>query len=798
MEKELEQMLQTVCSKGIKEASSEEIYAALLQWSKEKMNGMKHNEGDRKLYYISAEFLVGKLLSNNLINLGVFEEVREVLKKHGHDLTEIEEVELEPSLGNGGLGRLAACFLDSLATLGYPAYGCGIRYRYGMFKQEIRDGYQVEVPDNWLMNGNPFELRRPEYAKIVKFGGYVSVHTDENGRNVFTQEGYQSVKAIPFDFPIVGYGNGIVNTLRIWDAEPVECFQLDSFDKGDYQKAVEQENLARNIVEVLYPNDNHYAGKELRLKQQYFFISASVQEAVEKYMRKHDDIHKFYEKVTFQLNDTHPTVAIAELMRVLMDDYYLTWEEAWEITTKTCAYTNHTIMAEALEKWPIELFSRLLPRIYQIVEEINRRFVLDIQQKYSNVPGVDVQEKIRKMAIIYDGQVKMANMAIVSGYSVNGVARLHTEILEKQELKDFYEMFPERFNNKTNGITQRRFLLHANPLLADWVTAHVGDDWITDLPQISRLKVYADDKKAQQEFMNIKYQNKVRLAKYILEHNGIEVDPRSIFDVQVKRLHEYKRQLLNILHVMHLYNELKEHPELDFYPRTFIFGAKAAAGYRNAKLTIKLINSVADVVNNDPAINGKIKVVFIENYNVSNAEIIFAAADVSEQISTASKEASGTGNMKFMMNGALTIGTLDGANVEMHEVLGDENMFLFGLTAEEASHMSRGYDPYLLYTRDPVLRRALDQLKAGFRDGVSYEDLYQRLLFGVDCPADQYLLLADFASYCAASQRVTDTYRDRERWNRMSLHNTARSGIFSADRSVADYADTIWPVPYKK
>ena len=658
--------------------------------------------------------------------------------------------------------------------------------------------FEVEVPDNWLMNGNPFELRRPEYAKIVKFGGYVSVHTDENGRNVFTQEGYQSVKAIPFDFPIVGYGNGIVNTLRIWDAEPVECFQLDSFDKGDYQKAVEQENLARNIVEVLYPNDNHYAGKELRLKQQYFFISASVQEAVEKYMRKHDDIHKFYEKVTFQLNDTHPTVAIAELMRVLMDDYYLTWEEAWEITTKTCAYTNHTIMAEALEKWPIELFSRLLPRIYQIVEEINRRFVLDIQQKYSNVPGVDVQEKIRKMAIIYDGQVKMANMAIVSGYSVNGVARLHTEILEKQELKDFYEMFPERFNNKTNGITQRRFLLHANPLLADWVTAHVGDDWITDLPQISRLKVYADDKKAQQEFMNIKYQNKVRLAKYILEHNGIEVDPRSIFDVQVKRLHEYKRQLLNILHVMHLYNELKEHPELDFYPRTFIFGAKAAAGYRNAKLTIKLINSVADVVNNDPAINGKIKVVFIENYNVSNAEIIFAAADVSEQISTASKEASGTGNMKFMLNGALTLGTMDGANVEIVEEVGEENAFIFGLSAQEVINYENhgGYDPMEIFNNDQDVRKVLMQLINGTfapGDPELFRPLYNSLL-NTQCTAkaDTYFILKDFKSYAEAQKRVEAAYRDEDNWAKSAILNVACSGKFTSDRTIQQYVDEIW------
>ena len=664
--------------KTLEEATPQQVFQAVSYAIKEQIvdNWMATQEAYEKedpkmVYYMSMEFLMGRALGNNMINLQSYNDVKEALAEMNIDLNMVENQEPDAALGNGGLGRLAACFLDSLATLGYPAYGCGIRYRYGMFKQQIRDGFQVEVPDNWLADGNPFELRRPEYAKIVKFGGYVAIR-NENGRNVFSQEGYQSVKAVPFDFPIVGYGNGIVNTLRIWDAEAVECFSLDSFDKGDYQKAVEQANLARNIVEVLYPNDNHYAGKELRLKQQYFFISASVQEAVAKYMRNHDDIRKFHEKVTFQLNDTHPTVAVPELMRILLDEYGLEWDEAWEVTTKTCAYTNHTIMSEALEKWPIELFSRLLPRVYQIVEEINRRFIQDIEKKYAGT-GVNVQEKIRKMAIVYDGQVKMAHMAIVAGYSVNGVARLHTEILKKQELRDFYEMFPERFNNKTNGITQRLFLLHGNPLLADWVTAHIGDEWITDLPHISKLKVYASDAKAQQEFMNIKYQNKVRLAKYILEHNGVVVDPRSIFDVQVKRLHEYKRQLLNILHVMYLYNEIKEHPEMDFYPRTFIFGAKAAAGYRNAKLTIKLINSVADVINNDASVNGKIKVVFIENYNVAIAEEIFAASDVSEQISTASKEASGTGNMKFMLNGALTLGTMDGANVEIVEEVGAEN-----------------------------------------------------------------------------------------------------------------------------
>ena len=801
----VEYNVRTLYRKNLEEADAQQIFQAVSYAIKDRIveNWMEtqkayEKEDPKMVYYMSMEFLMGRALGNNLINLKAYKPVAEALEELGLDLNLIEDQEPDAALGNGGLGRLAACFLDSLATLGYPAYGCGIRYRYGMFKQEIRDGYQVEVPDNWLMNGNPFELRRPEYAKMVKFGGYVSVHTDENGRNVFTQEGYQSVKAIPFDFPIVGYGNGIVNTLRIWDAEPVECFQLDSFDKGDYQKAVEQENLARNIVEVLYPNDNHYAGKELRLKQQYFFISASVQEAVEKYMRKHDDIHKFYEKVTFQLNDTHPTVAIAELMRVLMDDYYLTWEEAWEITTKTCAYTNHTIMAEALEKWPIELFSRLLPRIYQIVEEINRRFIIDIQQKYSNVPGVDVQEKIRKMAIIYDGQVKMANMAIVSGYSVNGVARLHTEILEKQELRDFYELFPEKFNNKTNGITQRRFLAHGNPLLADWVTKHVGKDWITSLAKVEDLTKYATDPKAQQEFLEIKKQNKIRLAKYIKEHNGIEVDPNSIFDVQVKRLHEYKRQLMNILHVMYLYNQIKANPGMDFYPRTFIFGAKAAAGYRTAKKTIKLINTVADVINNDPSINGKIKVVFIEDYRVSIAEWIFAAADVSEQISTASKEASGTGNMKFMLNGAITLGTMDGANVEMYEEVGADNIFIFGMSADEviAHEQHHDYNPYDIYNNDEDIKKVVNQLVDGtysHNDRELFRELYNSLLNPQQGQvADRYFILADFRAYANAQKKIGVYYTNKSAWAKSAILNIAHSGKFSSDRTIQEYVDDIW------
>ncbi|MBR5800817.1 MAG: glycogen/starch/alpha-glucan phosphorylase [Lachnospiraceae bacterium] len=792
--------VKTLYRKNIEEATQQQIFQAVAYAIKDAVidkwmtTQQEYEKKDPKtVYYLSMEFLMGRALGNNIINLQAYKDVKEACQELGLDLNVIEDQEPDAALGNGGLGRLAACFLDSLATLGYAAYGCGIRYRYGMFKQEIRDGYQVEVPDNWLVDGNPFELRRPEYAKEVKFGGYVNVHVDGNGRNHFRQEGYQSVRAIPYDLPIVGYGNGIVNTLRIWDAEAVECFKLDSFDKGDYQKAVEQENLARNIVEVLYPNDNHYAGKELRLKQQYFFISASVQEAVEKYMRKHDDIRKFYEKVTFQLNDTHPTVAVAELMRILMDEYFLTWDEAWEVTTKTCAYTNHTIMSEALEKWPIELFSRLLPRVYQIIEEINRRFIEKIQQMY---PGN--QDKVRKMAIIYDGQVKMAHLAIAAGYSVNGVARLHTEILKNQELKDFYEMMPEKFNNKTNGITQRRFLLHGNPLLADWVTDHVGNDWITDLPKISKLRVYADDEKAQQEFMNIKYQNKVRLAQYIKEHNGIEVDPRSIFDVQVKRLHEYKRQLLNILHVMYLYNVLKDNPEMDFYPRTFIFGAKAAAGYYNAKMTIKLINSVANVVNNDPAINGKIKVVFIENYRVSNAELIFAAADVSEQISTASKEASGTGNMKFMLNGALTIGTMDGANVEIVEEVGEENAFIFGLSSDEVIRYENfgGYDPNEIFNNDPDVRRVLMQLINGTyspNDPDRFRTLYNSLLNTISTSkADTYFILKDFKAYAEAQRRVEAAYRDEKGWAKSAILNVASCGKFTSDRTIQEYVDDIW------
>ena len=800
--KEVEQNVKQLFRKTVDEVSQQELYQAVSYVVKDAIiddwiaTQKQYEKDDPKIvYYMSMEFLLGRALGNNLINMTAYKEVKEALEEMGLNLNELEDQEPDPALGNGGLGRLAACFLDSLASLGYAAYGCGIRYRYGMFKQKIKDGYQEEKPDNWLKNGNPFELRRPEYAKEVRFGGNIRVEYDDKTGDIrFKQENYESVLAVPYDYPIVGYDNHIVNTLRIWDAEPIVDFQLDSFDRGDYHKAVEQQNLAKTIVEVLYPNDNHYAGKELRLKQQYFFVSASLQAALEKYKKYHDDIHKLPEKMTIQMNDTHPTVAVAELMRLLLDEEGLGWDEAWEITTKTCAYTNHTIMAEALEKWPIDLFSRLLPRVYQIIQEIDRRFVAKIREMY---PGNE--EKVAKMQILRDGQVKMAHLAIVAGYSVNGVARLHTEILKKQELRDFYEMMPQKFNNKTNGITQRRFLMHGNPLLADWVTDKLGTkDWITDLSLMSGLKKWVDDEEALKEFMSIKYENKVRLAKYIKEHNGIEVDPRSIFDVQVKRLHEYKRQFLNILHVMYLYNEIKEHPEISFYPRTFIFGAKASAGYIRAKQIIKLINSVADVVNNDRSINGKLKVVFIEDYRVSNAEIIFAAADVSEQISTASKEASGTGNMKFMLNGAPTLGTMDGANVEIVEEVGAENAFIFGLSSDEVINYENngGYNPMDIYNSDADIRRVVNQLVDGTYsqgDKEMYRDLYNSLLTAQGgSKADTYFILKDFRSYADTQKKVEEAYRDKDRWAKMALLNTASCGKFSSDRTIQEYVDDIW------
>ena len=792
--KEVVENVKSLFRRDMEEATNEQIYQAVAyavkdlmidDWIKSQKEYKKQNK--KTVYYLSMEFLMGRALGNNMINLTHYKEMAEALDELGLDINVIEDQERDAALGNGGLGRLAACFLDSLATLGYPAYGCGIRYHYGMFKQAIENGYQVEKPDDWLKNGNPFEIRRDEYAKIVKFGGYVDVEIDDQGRQNFVQKNYQQVRAIPYDMPILGYGNGVVNTLRIWDAEAVQTFNLSSFDRGEYDKAVEEQNLARNISEVLYPNDNHYSGKELRLKQQYFFVSASVQSAISRFKESNDDIHDLPKKVTFQLNDTHPTVTVAELMRILIDEEKLGWDEAWDIVCHTCAYTNHTIMSEALEKWPVELFSRLLPRIYQIVEEINSRFVRQIQEKYPNQP-----EKVASMAIVYDAQVRMAHLAIAGSFSVNGVARLHTEILKKRELKDFYEMTPEKFNNKTNGITQRRFLLHANPLLADWITDKIGDEWITNLPHLEKLAIYADDEKAQQEFLNIKYKNKIRLAKYIKEHNHVDVDPRSIFDCQVKRLHEYKRQLLNILHVMYLYNQLKEHPDMDIVPRTFVFGAKAAAGYSRAKLTIKLINSVADRINNDPTINGKIKVVFIEDYRVSNAEIIFAAADVSEQISTASKEASGTGNMKFMLNGALTLGTMDGANVEIVEEVGEENAFIFGLSADEVMNYEKngGYNPRDIYNSNMEIRKVLTQLVNGYYSPENpelFREIYDSLL-----NQDQYFTLLDFDAYTKAQNKINEAYKDEAAWAKSAILNIAKSGKFTADRTIEQYAQEIW------
>ncbi len=785
--------------KDLEDASQQELFQAVSNviestiidnW----MDSCKRFEanGSKIVYYLSMEFLIGRLMGNNLLNLGEYDGVREALEEMGLNINVLEDQEPDPALGNGGLGRLAACFLDSLATGGYHAYGCGIRYHYGMFKQKIENGFQKEVPDNWLKHGYPFELKRPEHAHEVYFGGNTRAEYDPNlGKNRYIYENYSSVMAVPYDIPVVGFKNGVVDTLRIWDAEAINDFELASFDRGDYAKAVEQNNLAKTITEVLYPNDNHMSGKELRLKQQYFFVSASVQEALCKHMRQYGTLKNLPEKCAFQMNDTHPTVAVPELMRLLMDTYGMEWDEAWDITTRTCAYTNHTIMQEALEKWPIDLFSRLLPRVYEIIEEINRRFVDEVSRRYPND-----YNKLKNLAIVFDGQIRMAYLAIVGGHSVNGVAALHTEILKKDVLRDFYELMPEKFNNKTNGITQRRFLLHGNRLLADWVTDKIGPKWATQLSELSGLKLYVDDAKAQHEFLTIKLKNKERLAAYILEHNGVEIDPYSIYDVQVKRLHEYKRQLLNILHVMYLRNKLLENPNMDFYPRTFIFGAKASAGYKTAKLIIKLINSVADVVNNDPALHNRIKVVFIEDYKVSNGEMIFAAADVSEQISTASKEASGTGNMKFMLNGALTIGTMDGANVEIVQEVGKENAFIFGLSSDEVINFEHhgGYYPNNIFNSDGEIRQVLTQLINGTfsQDTELFRPLYDSLLSNRYGRPDQYFILADFRAYMEAQRKVGEAFRNRNEWAKKALLNVACSGKFSSDRTIEEYVRDIW------
>lgn len=795
--------VKTLYRKTLENATPEELYQAAVfavrdvitdKWMK---THDEYYEKDAKVvYYLSMEFLMGRFFGNALINLEMFDEVKEVFAELGIDYNIVEEAEPDPGLGNGGLGRLAACFLESLSTLSLPAYGCGIRYHYGIFEQRIEHGYQVEVPDNWLENGDPWGIKRNEYAVEVKFGGNVRAVEKGNGEYRFVQENYQSVTAIPYDYPVIGYGNNTVNTLRLWEAKPKTRLDLKSFNEGNYQKAAEEELLANTLTDVLYPADEHIQGKELRLRQQYFFISATIQRVIARFKEKHTDFNELPDKVAFQLNDTHPSMAVAELMRVLVDENDLPWNQAWDITRKVCAYTNHTIMSEALEKWPMELFSRLLPRIYQIVEEINRRFVLELTEKYGNNP-----EKIRKMAIIADGQIRMAYLAIVGSHSVNGVAALHTEILKNQELHDFYALYPEKFNNKTNGITQRRWLLHANPKLAALITETIGKDWITNLDELEGLVPYAEDAAFRSRFMAIKKENKIALAKYIKETKGIEINPDSVFDIQVKRLHEYKRQLLNILHIIGLYNQLKMNPRLDMVPRTFIFGAKAAAGYRRVKLIIKLINAVADVVNNDPTIHGKIKVVFMENYRVSLAEKLIPAADISEQISTAGKEASGTGNMKFMLNGALTVGTMDGANVEICEEVGRENIFIFGMSAEEVQRKyQEGYDPWMVYNMNQEVRMALTSLIDGTFDADTnlFRELYDALLNGCGGRADEYFVLEDYADYARAQWDIDKAYRDTEKWAKMAILNTAKSGKFSSDRTIRQYAEEIWHLPQVK
>ena len=751
----------------------------------------EYREKDVKVvYYLSMEFLMGRFFGNSVMNLMMYDTVREALEELGFDYNSIENTEPDPGLGNGGLGRLAACFLDSLSTMEYPAYGCGIRYHYGIFEQKIENGYQVEKPDNWLANGDFWSIKRTEYEAEVKFGGDVRTEIKDNGELKFIQENYSSVIAVPYDYPVIGYGNNTVNTLRLWEARPKNFFDLQSFNAGNYAKALEEQNIANTITEVLYPADEHIQGKELRLRQQYFFISATVQRVIARFKKDHDDFSLLPDKVAFQLNDTHPSIAVAELMRVLVDENDVPWDKAWEITTKVCAYTNHTIMSEALEKWPVELFSRLLPRIYMIIEEINRRFCIELVQKYGNNPG-----KIHDMSIIADGQIKMAYLAIVGSHSVNGVAKLHTEILKKQELKDFYEFYPDKFNNKTNGITQRRWLLHANRPLAGLITDTIGDGWIRDLDELNKLLPMADNREFREKFMDIKRANKRALAEYIKMTNGVDIDSESIYDIQVKRLHEYKRQLLNVLHIIHLYFRLKAEPEMDITPRTFIFGAKAAAGYRMAKDIIKLINSVAEVVNNDPDVNGKIKVVFMANYCVSLAERLIPAADVSEQISTAGKEASGTGNMKFMLNGAVTIGTMDGANVEIHDEVGEENIIIFGLSSEETARMSRehSYNPWDMYHSDERIRRVMDSLVDGTfapDNPELFRGVFNSLL-GSD-RSDEYFVLKDFASYAEAQERLERIYKNKDEWSRMAVINTAKSGKFSSDRTIREYAKEIW------
>jgi len=794
-------MLRTAYRKTVATATPQQIYNALSLTIKEYVseNWLATHEHFEKsdvktVYYLSMEFLMGRFMGNAILNLSLQDTVKEALDELGIDANLAEEAEHDPGLGNGGLGRLAACFLDSLSTLGYPAYGCGIRYHYGIFEQHIEDGYQVEKPDNWLHYGDPWGVRREEYAKEIQFGGRVNTIRDENGEYRFVLEDFQSVMAIPYDYPVVGYDTRMVNTLRLWDAEPVNRFDLQSFNEGQYERAVAEQNLARKLAAVLYPADEHVSGKELRLRQQYFFISATIQRVLQQFEQRHGhNWDKLADKVQFQLNDTHPSLAIAELMRLLIDVYHLPWNQAWEITRATCAYTNHTILSEALEKWPIELFSRLLPRIYMIVEEINNRFCKNLKEWYGNDP-----ERIRAMAICANGMVRMAHLAIVGSHSVNGVAAIHTEILKNIELANFYEIYPEKFNNKTNGITPRRWLAKCNPSLSGLITDTLGDHWKRDLNDLQKLKPFATETAFQQKFMGIKRDNKIALSNHILDAYGHKIDPDSIIDIQAKRLHEYKRQLLKIFHVIDLYTLIKTNPHLDIAPRTFLFAAKAAASYHRAKLIIKLINSVAQMIDNDPIVEGRLKVLFLPNYRVSMAEKLVPAADVSEQISTAGKEASGTGNMKFMLNGALTIGTLDGANIEMLEEVGEENIFIFGMTAAEvqALRASGTYAPWDLYNMDYNVRNVLTTLINGTLDSGNHDlfrELYDAMLNGYGgAPADEYFVLQDFAAYKEAHERVDAAYKDKQRWAQMAIMNTASAGKFSSDRTIRQYADEIW------
>ncbi len=750
-------------------------------------------EGSKKLYYLSFEFLMGRLLTSNILNLMQTKTYTNALKSLGYEVSDIAELENDAGLGNGGLGRLAACFMDSLTTMDLPAYGCTIRYEYGLFRQRIVDGYQTELPDTWLENGNAWEIARPEEAVTVKFGG--QVYTDwSDGHFSFRYENAHTITAVPYDVPLVGYDAKIVNKLRLWSAKAPDVMDMQAFNSGDYIRSTEERQLAELISKVLYPEDNHTEGKELRLKQQYFLVSATLQWILHEYETRYGyDWKNLPKKAVIHINDTHPTLAIPELMRLLIDEKGLGWDEAWDITRRTFAYTNHTVLSEALEKWPLDMFKRILPRISMIVEEINRRLMENLQMVYPDDWG-----KQKWMSIISDNQVFMANLCLATCFAVNGVSTLHTKILTSDIFADYYRLDKKRFHAITNGITFRRWIANCNPELTELISSKIGDKWIKDYNELEKLKKFADDPAFQEEFAKIKYNNKVRLSEYIKKHNGIEINPDSIFDVQAKRLHEYKRQLLNVLHILSEYNRLVENPNIEYTPKTYIFGAKAAPGYKRAKLIIKLINSVAEMINNDERIAGKIKVVFLENYGVSIAEMLVTAADVSEQISTAGKEASGTGNMKFMLNGAVTCGTLDGANVEMLEQVGKDNIYIFGLKADEVAarlKFNNSEEVQTLYSTNTVLRKALEQLISGEIEPENtqiFRDLYQTLLFGDYGYPDVYMVLRDFPAYCHTQDQISKDYNNKAKWWHMAIMNTASAGFFSSDRTINDYNEKIW------